>query len=357
MDLFRPIADDRIVTDTQAPPAPEPGEPAESPRRLTRSRSDRVLAGVAGGLGRHFGVDPVVFRIGFVAFSLLGGAGLVVYGLAWLLVPEDGAHRTLGEYLLRRAGKRLNRVSWPTVAGIVLLIAAAAFLLGEAVRVGEGQIVGSVALLAAGTALLVWRRGLSVLTRITVGLLLVGGGAVGLSDAAGLFEVTIEEFLAGALAFTGLVLVASTWCGRARGLLVVGALLTLALGFFTAVDVPLSAGFGERTFRPERVSEVRHSYRLFAGEMLLDLSTVDFPEGTTAIDVDIAFGELEVVTPHRSAVVVSAKADAGELRVLGDTEDGVGAETTRRTRGRDGSTIRLDLHVIGGEIEVHDATS
>src|SRR4051794_5096980 len=75
-----------------APPAapdtpPEPPGPA--PRRLTRSSSDRVLGGVAGGLGRYFDIDPIIFRIGFVVLTLAGGAGVVGYAAAWLLVPAD----------------------------------------------------------------------------------------------------------------------------------------------------------------------------------------------------------------------------------------------------------------------------
>ena len=59
------------------------------PRRLTRSSSDKVLGGVAGGLGRYFDIDPIIFRIGFVVLTLAGGAGLLAYGAAWLFVPAD----------------------------------------------------------------------------------------------------------------------------------------------------------------------------------------------------------------------------------------------------------------------------
>lgn len=66
---------------------PGPDEPG--PRRwLRRSRTDRMVSGVAGGLGEYFGVDPVIFRVLFAVLSFFGGVGLVMYGLAWLLVPE-----------------------------------------------------------------------------------------------------------------------------------------------------------------------------------------------------------------------------------------------------------------------------
>lgn len=59
--------------------------------RLRRSSTDKHIAGVAGGLGRHLDIDPVILRVVFVVFSLFGGAGLLVYAACWLLVPVDNA--------------------------------------------------------------------------------------------------------------------------------------------------------------------------------------------------------------------------------------------------------------------------
>ena len=58
--------------------------------QLTRSTTDRKVAGVAGGLGRHLRIDPTVLRVLFVVLCFFGGAGFVLYGAAWLLVPEEG---------------------------------------------------------------------------------------------------------------------------------------------------------------------------------------------------------------------------------------------------------------------------
>ena len=59
------------------------------PKRLTRTRDDRVVGGVCGGLGRYFNVDPLLFRIGAVALVFVGGAGLLLYLAALLLVPNE----------------------------------------------------------------------------------------------------------------------------------------------------------------------------------------------------------------------------------------------------------------------------
>lgn len=59
------------------------------PRILNRSSEDKMLAGVAGGLGEYFGVDPVLFRVGFVAATLLSGVGALAYLALVLLVKTD----------------------------------------------------------------------------------------------------------------------------------------------------------------------------------------------------------------------------------------------------------------------------
>ena len=62
-----------------------------APRHLRRSSHDRMVAGVAGGIGEYFDIDPVLVRIGFVAATLFAGTGLILYPIAWLVVPgPDG---------------------------------------------------------------------------------------------------------------------------------------------------------------------------------------------------------------------------------------------------------------------------
>src|SRR5215210_8522280 len=72
---------------TTPPPPPSSYPPLHT---LRRSRSDRKLLGVAGGLGRYAGIDPLIFRILFVVLAIFGGSGILLYALGWLLLPEDG---------------------------------------------------------------------------------------------------------------------------------------------------------------------------------------------------------------------------------------------------------------------------
>ena len=67
---------------------------AWTPRpRLTRSRTGKMVGGVAAGLAQHTGVDPLLWRLAFVALTLAGGSGVLLYVLLWLLVPAEALPR------------------------------------------------------------------------------------------------------------------------------------------------------------------------------------------------------------------------------------------------------------------------
>src|SRR5512144_2568126 len=80
------------------------GAPTPVRHVLTRSRDDRVVAGVCGGVGRYLGVDPVLFRVLLPVLAVFGGSGIVLYALGWLLIPEEGAPESEAQRLLRGRG-------------------------------------------------------------------------------------------------------------------------------------------------------------------------------------------------------------------------------------------------------------
>jgi phage shock protein C len=65
-------------------------------RLLRRSRYDRVIGGVCGGLGRYLGIDPVLLRIAAVLLTLTGGLGVLLYLLAFVVIPEQQEDEDLG---------------------------------------------------------------------------------------------------------------------------------------------------------------------------------------------------------------------------------------------------------------------
>ena len=64
---------------------------SNAPRRLTRSTSDKIIGGVAGGLADYFDIDPVVVRVGFAVSTLFSGAGLLAYLALLAFAPAEGA--------------------------------------------------------------------------------------------------------------------------------------------------------------------------------------------------------------------------------------------------------------------------
>ena len=58
-------------------------------RKLYRSKSDKKLAGVCGGLAQYFNLDATLIRVLFVLLAVLGGSGLVLYVAMWIIVPQE----------------------------------------------------------------------------------------------------------------------------------------------------------------------------------------------------------------------------------------------------------------------------
>ncbi|WP_107498836.1 PspC domain-containing protein [Actinacidiphila yeochonensis] len=145
---------------------------ADGPARpaLRRGRDDdAVLAGVCHAAGRYFDVDPVIFRIVLAVLSLTGGIGLIVYGLGWLVVPQEGAEESEAQRLLsgRIEGAPLTAALMALVgcglyasmvndgasqAFSLLLVAATAGAVYWSRQRGRAQTAGEAASVAAGPA-------------------------------------------------------------------------------------------------------------------------------------------------------------------------------------------------------------
>ena len=245
--------------------AQQPTTPPPEPRRLERSRQ-RMIAGVGGGLGRYFGIDPVIFRIGLIALVFFGGTGLGVYALMWLFVPAEGSDKPpLGTRFFRGDPAVLKRV------GLV-----------AAVLVGSG-------IAAAGSF---WATG-------------TGSGAI----------------VAGVVIVLGLAMAAAAFRGGARWLILPALAVALPAGVVSAADVDLHGGAGERSYRPHTIEEVRDEYRLGMGDMTVDLRQVSFPPGDRELDLRMGTGHIELIVPEQVCVVTRARVGAGYVGAL-DRESG-----------------------------------
>ncbi|MEA2279135.1 MAG: hypothetical protein QOC78_4095 [Solirubrobacteraceae bacterium] len=125
---------------------------AARPREpLRRDPANGLVAGVCAGIGRHLGVDPLVVRIAFVAAATAGGVGIVLYGLAWLLMPVEGE----GEAPVARLHR--GRPTIEVALGVGLLTLAFLLTMRALGLWFSDAVVWPVVLVAGGGALL-WRQ-------------------------------------------------------------------------------------------------------------------------------------------------------------------------------------------------------
>jgi len=122
--------------------------------RLYRSRSDRMIGGVAGGLGHYFNVDPVWLRLAFVVLAM-SGAGVLAYVILWIVVPERPLSETEPPITATRSINRgTELLAWALVALGLMMLASTLQILPS---VDWGRF-WPVLLVVAGTALLLHRR-------------------------------------------------------------------------------------------------------------------------------------------------------------------------------------------------------
>ena len=79
--------------------------PTSGPKELRRTREGRMIAGVCSGAARYLGVDANILRLALGVFTVFGGAGVALYAIAWILIPEEGQATSIGEDLLKKANE------------------------------------------------------------------------------------------------------------------------------------------------------------------------------------------------------------------------------------------------------------
>ena len=270
-----------------------------TPNRFLRSHDDRVLAGVAGGLGRAFGVDAVIFRIALAALVLAGGFGLLVYVIALLVVPVDDG---TGQPAARRD---------------------------------------------------TWQR-IAVFGAIGTGAVILGGivfwGAAWATAAGGGVAVAVIVLALGAAAVIG----ALRGVPRARWLAVPAVLLAFPAAVVSAADVTLDGGVGERTYRPTGTDPLPGAYRLGLGELTVDLRDLDWSGGRrVALELDVGVGHAIVLVPESVCVGARTSVAAGTSDVLGRRTEGAEIDhDVRRTPPPGAPGLTLDVEMGLGAFEV-----
>ena len=271
-------------------------------RRLERSSTDRMLAGVSGGLGRYFELNPAFFRIGFVVLTLLGGAGVLVYLAAALVMPAEGKERSIAEQVLEERKER----PWPLV-GLAVVGVALLVLLSHATfwpAAGAGWIF----------------------------VLVVGLVVLWVSRSARWGGRLLKIFIA----------------------LVVAALaasITAVVLAFSWFHVSLGDGVGNQSYAPLTAAAVDPQYKLGVGNLRIDLSSIGPVERELHVDAKVGVGNLRVVVPYGVPVQVVARAKVGDVHVLNQRDSGRNAVIRTGTAGG----YVIDARVGLGNVEVSRA--
>lgn len=332
-----------------------PPEP-QGPRRLLRARSGRMIGGVCAGLGRYFDVDPIIFRIGAVVLTLAGGAGVLAYVAALLLVPSEDSGSD---------APAPGRNRWLVIGGVVILLSLTwPFLLGGGFLMA-GLLVPLAFLVAAGV--LVWwfvsgegpagdagdvakRAALGIAILAVCGLIAIGGAWA--AAAGGETVVAIAVMAAGVAILLGAVLRPVRW------LVLPAVTLALSAGVVSAAGIDLDGGIGERDYRPASASDLRDTYELGMGELIVDLRQTDLPAGDVPMAIDLGVGEARVIVPDDVCVATYAEVGVGEVRTFERTDEGVDLDFEELPEAEPGATRLLVRADIGlGELRIGQSGS
>src|SRR5215208_6093157 len=283
------------------------GKTEVGPRRpLLRSKDDRLIWGVAGGLAEHIGFNPTLVRAAFVITTLFGGAGLLAYLVLAVALPEDDG-----------TGKPVDESVWARLGKVVLVCILVGIALG----------------LAAGLAL------------VSAWVTATGHGTA--------IAVTVI--------FLGLALVAAAFATDVRRratppLLVLALVLGIPAGGIAAADIEFDNSVGERTYTPTVAADIpAEGYKLGTGQLIVDLRELPWKPGQTiAASAHLGMGQMIVSVPSNVCVVGDATGKAGELIVAGDVSHGIDPDVDKPTPTSNAPRLVLDADIQLGQMIVTD---
>jgi phage shock protein PspC (stress-responsive transcriptional regulator) len=275
--------------------------------RLLRSKDNRMLWGVAGGLAEHMGLSATLVRAAFIVISLFGGAGVLAYLVLAVALPEnDGTGKPIEENVWARLGK---------VTLVCILVAIALCL--------------AVGLAAVSAWAVASGRG----TEVAVIVLALG---VGLLAAA--FAPGVNRRVTAPLTVLALV-------------------LGIPAGAVAAADIQMDGSVGERNYTPTVAADIpAEGYELGTGELVVDLRRLPWANGEAiSASATLGIGQMIVSVPENVCIVGHATGKAGQLIVGGEHSHGIDPEVEQGSPTSDAPRLDLDADIqLGQVIVTHD---
>jgi phage shock protein PspC (stress-responsive transcriptional regulator) len=347
----------------ELPPSERPPPGQGRPRRLLRTRGDRMIWGVAGGLGRYFNVDPVIFRIAFAVSVFFGGLGLIAYAALAIFVPTGDGDRVgkapyeRSRWLGVAAGIVLVLLLIPALGGgffwggdwgwgpwgLFWVAITVAFFLGLYALYRGGGDRGETNTSASRVVAIIF---LAILAALAFPILVVAAAFVSATGNGVVAAVVV--------AATGLALLVASFFGGARWLIVPALALGTGVGIAAATDLDFPGSIGEREYRPATVSSIpADGYELGIGRLLVDLRNLPLEsDDVVSLDVDAGIGQVDVVVPESVCVAADAHGGAGELVITGEHNDGFDIDSERFLNASATPRLELDANLDLGQLRV-----
>lgn len=178
------------------------------------------------------------------------------------------------------------------------------------------------------------RKPHSRLGQLTVSLSVLAIGVLGIVDLSGV-DVAASAYIALPLTVVGAGLLAGAWFGRSRWMIVIGVVLSVMLGIATTAEGLDSVAQSTVTWRPTTLAQLNPTYKVDAGNAVLDLSTVELSEADKAVEVNVGVGNLTIIVAPDVDVRAEATVNIGNADVFGTHWAGAGQST--RTIADDGA--------------------
>jgi phage shock protein PspC (stress-responsive transcriptional regulator) len=324
-------------------------DPMSERKRPERSSTDKYVAGVCGGLGRSFDLDPVLFRVAFGVSIVFGGLGLVAYIALALFLPKDDGTPAFME------GR--SRAFTLIAAGCLAVSAVGAFHPPSFVFGPALVIIAAL----AGVGVLLYRmlggragedpaRIAARATLVAIVLIASLGAATGVGMIAALGGGVAEAVLA---VLAGFGLIAAGLLGGPRWLMLPVIVFVMPLAVVTAANLNLRGGVGQRHYAPATVAQLRPQYRIGAGQIDLDLRRLDVPEGRTDVNLRVGLGEAIVRAPDGACIATDARIGAGRAEVPDHAGQGFDVEVSAPARAA--RIVHVQASVGVGRLQVEGA--
>ena len=387
----------------------EPSEETVSASELVRPQEGRVLAGVSQGLADRYGLPVWVPRAFFVVTTFFGGLGVALYSAGWALIrSEDETESPADRFFSGATSTR----SW---IGIALVFVAALILLDNLTFL-DGGVVWAVGLLVVGVLLYTGQipirvrsddkskegvqqmtqtdteatvaktdapagdspsgdgtpptptptppilppsaskpKERSILGRLTMGLMLLGLGILAVLDNVPAIPIdpAPRHYMALAVTILGVGLLVGAFAGRARWLILVGAVLIPTLFLSPVFEWDWNSETFDVLVEPDTFTDVEEFYSIDVGNLVIDLRGLPWDGETINITAHVDIGNIEIRTPQDVGIVGEATVNIGRVGTHGRESAGLGSPGLDFNETGAAGTLILDAHVDLGNIDIN----